>query len=639
MRPRRQTQGRADRFLGLRSAHSRAAAAVGRRRGRCRREWPRAFEIMRDGPIGAAAFNNEFGRPCLGGYFRTFETETAGASDLRRGYDKPIMIAGGLASIRPGHVHKSAVQPGDAVIVLGGPAMLIGLGGGAASSVAAARAPVPSWNSPRCSATTPKWSAAASKSSTIVARTATTIPIVSIHDVGAGGLSNAIPELLNDADVGGRIDLRKIPSDDPQLSPMQMWSNESQERYVLAMRADDLAAFRPSAERERCPVRGGRRSHRCERQLTRDRSATATSTVRSICRWIVLFGKPPRMHRDARRATKPLHRSVPDLSGIGMDEAIDSRAAAAYRRQQELSDHHRRPHRRRAQPSRSDGRPVAGPGGRLCRDPRRFRRLRRRGDGDGRARTGGLAQQCRLGADGGGRGDYQSGRRRHRRHWPDPPVGQLDGARSIIRARTPRCSMRSRRWAWSCVRRWILPFRSARTRMSMQTEWHDGEIEQRTVSPVSLVITGFATGQRRAAHADAATAAGSRRFRPVAGRPGCRDGSPRRIGADPGVQSQRRRAAGSGRCPDASRAVRSGAGSPRRRPAAGLSRPFRWRCHRYPAGDGLCRPLRSGDSSGRLGRSDLARRIQRGTGCGDAGAPRPIAKRSRPCWSSTAWRR
>ncbi|MDE2316398.1 MAG: phosphoribosylformylglycinamidine synthase, partial [Xanthomonadaceae bacterium] len=210
-----------------------------------------AFEIMRDGPLGAAAFNNEFGRPCLGGYFRSFEME-AGETGLRRGYDKPIMLAGGLANIRHDHVQKQEIQPGHAVIVLGGPAMLIGLGGGAASSVASG-----------ASSAELDFASVQRDNAEMERRCQQVIdacwargehnPIVSIHDVGAGGLSNAIPELLNDAGVGGVIDLSLIPCDDPQLSPMQVWSNESQERYVLAIGPGQLVEFEAICRRERCP--------------------------------------------------------------------------------------------------------------------------------------------------------------------------------------------------------------------------------------------------------------------------------------------------------------------------------------------------------------------------------------------------
>ena len=275
-----------------------------------------AFEIMRDGPLGAAAFNNEFGRPCLGGYFRSYEHET-GEAGLRRGYDKPIMLAGGLANLRPGHVLKHAVQPGNKVIVLGGPAMLIGLGGGAASSVAggASSAELDFASVQRDNAEMERrcqevidacWALGEAN------------PIVSVHDVGAGGLSNAIPELLNDAGVGGVIDLSKIPCDDPSLSPMQVWSNESQERYVLAIDPENLAEFEAMCARERCPyaVVGDATAER--RLLLTDprREQTVIDLPMDV-----LFGKPPRMHRDAMRI-KPRVDLLPDLTGIGMDEAL-----------------------------------------------------------------------------------------------------------------------------------------------------------------------------------------------------------------------------------------------------------------------------------------------------------------------------
>ena len=275
-----------------------------------------AFEIMRDGPLGAAAFNNEFGRPCLGGYFRSYEHET-GEPGLRRGYDKPIMLAGGLANLRPGDVLKRAVQPGNKVIVLGGPAMLIGLGGGAASSVASGAssaeldfASVQRDNAEmerRCQQVIDACCARGEGN-----------PIVSIHDVGAGGLSNAIPELLNDAGVGGEIDLSKIPCDDPQLSPMQVWSNESQERYVLAIGAADLAGFEALCRRERCP-------YAVVGEATAERRLCVSDPRRQLqvidLPMDVLFGKPPRMHREATRL-RPRVDLVPDLSGISMDEAL-----------------------------------------------------------------------------------------------------------------------------------------------------------------------------------------------------------------------------------------------------------------------------------------------------------------------------
>jgi phosphoribosylformylglycinamidine synthase len=287
-----------------------------------------AFEIMRDGPIGAASFNNEFGRPALGGYFRTFEQES-GEPGVRRGYDKPIMIAGGLANLRRSDVEKRTLRDGDAVIVLGGPAMLIGLGGGAASSMAAG-ASSEELDFASVQRDNPEMQRRCQQVIDACWARGEANPIVSIHDVGAGGLSNAIPELLNDSGVGGRIDLRAIPSDDPHLSPMQIWCNESQERYVLGVRPADLALFESLCKRERCPfaVVG---TATAERRLvvTDSRLGSLESRIpnpesRSSVIDLpldVLFGKPPRMQRDARRVP-PRVDLVADVAGIPLDEAI-----------------------------------------------------------------------------------------------------------------------------------------------------------------------------------------------------------------------------------------------------------------------------------------------------------------------------
>ena len=209
-----------------------------------------ALDIMLDGPLGGAAFNNEFGRPNLLGYFRSFELPEGEA--LTRAYDKPIMLAGGLGAIDRIQVEKKTLSPGDAVIVLGGPAMLIGLGGGAASSVASGEsaedldfASVQRDNPEmerRCQEVIDRCVAMGDRN-----------PIHFFHDVGAGGLSNAIPELLHDSGVGGVIDLAKVPTDDPSLSPLELWCNESQERYVLGVPADRLEEFAAICARERCP--------------------------------------------------------------------------------------------------------------------------------------------------------------------------------------------------------------------------------------------------------------------------------------------------------------------------------------------------------------------------------------------------
>jgi len=296
-----------------------------------------AFEIMRDAPLGAAAFNNEFGRPCLGGYFRSFEQEAG--DGVRRGYDKPIMIAGGVANVRPMHVKKNKLRAGDCVIVLGGPAMLIGLGGGAASSMAGGQSSE-QLDFASVQRDNPEMQRRCQEVIDACTSLGENNPIIAIHDVGAGGLSNAIPELLHDSGVGGEIDLDKVPRDDPHLSPMQLWCNESQERYVLGVRADDLPAFEKICERERCPFAVVGQATEEQRLVvtveerdqgpgTRDQNSVASDRSpvpgpRSLVIDLpldMLLGKPPRMQRDAERF-KPRVEVVPDLSGIGLDEAV-----------------------------------------------------------------------------------------------------------------------------------------------------------------------------------------------------------------------------------------------------------------------------------------------------------------------------
>jgi len=291
-----------------------------------------AFEIMRDGPIGAAAYNNEFGRPALGGYFRSFEHETS-VPGVRRGYDKPIMIAGGLANIRRGHVQKNAVQAGDAVIVLGGPAMLIGLGGGAASSVASGTSSE-ALDFASVQRDNPEMQRRCQEVIDACWALGEANPIVSIHDVGAGGLSNAIPEILHDAGVGGRIDLGRVPCDDPQLSPMQRWCNESQERYVLAVRSERLDEFAALCERERCPFAAVGVATAEQRlvvgygvelplpSVPSPASPPAAAAPAIDLPMDVLFGKAPKMHRDATR--KPARVDlVADCGGVALTDAVE----------------------------------------------------------------------------------------------------------------------------------------------------------------------------------------------------------------------------------------------------------------------------------------------------------------------------
>ena len=272
------------------------------------------LNIMTEGPIGAAAFNNEFGRPNLAGYFRTFETQTA---DGVRGYHKPIMIAGGFGNVRTEHVDKGDYSAGAKLVVLGGPAMLIGLGGGAASSMASGDsaedldfASVQRQNPEiqrRCQEVIDRcWSLG------------TDNPIAFIHDVGAGGLSNALPELVKDGGRGGRFELRDVPNDEPGMTPLEIWCNESQERYVLAVEPDQLARFESICERERCPyavVGEATEAHHLsvtDRQFNNDPIDLPMS---------VLFGKPPKMHRRASRRP-PLSDGF-DASAVSLPESLE----------------------------------------------------------------------------------------------------------------------------------------------------------------------------------------------------------------------------------------------------------------------------------------------------------------------------
>ena len=207
------------------------------------------LDIMIEGPIGGAAFNNEFGRPNLLGYFRTFEEKFDGQV---RGYHKPIMIAGGLGSIQAQQTHKDEIPEGALLIQLGGPGMLIGLGGGAASSMNTGTNDASlDFNSVQRG--NPEIERRAQEVIDRCWQLGDKNPIISIHDVGAGGLSNAFPELVNDAGRGAVFKLREVPLEEHGLSPLQIWCNESQERYVLSILEKDLETFRAICERERCP--------------------------------------------------------------------------------------------------------------------------------------------------------------------------------------------------------------------------------------------------------------------------------------------------------------------------------------------------------------------------------------------------
>jgi phosphoribosylformylglycinamidine synthase len=257
-----------------------------------------ALDIMVEGPLGGAAFNNEFGRPALTGYFRTFEQSIKTAhGDEVRGYHKPIMLAGGMGNIRAEHVQKAEILVGSKLIVLGGPAMLIGLGGGAASSMATGTSSA-DLDFASVQRENPEMERRCQEVIDRCWQLGEQNPISFIHDVGAGGLSNAFPELVNDGGRGGRFELRAVPNDEPGMAPLEIWSNESQERYVMAVGPADFERFKAICERERCPfaVVG---EATAEPQLTVTDSHFGNNAVDMPLE--VLLGKAPRMHRSATR--------------------------------------------------------------------------------------------------------------------------------------------------------------------------------------------------------------------------------------------------------------------------------------------------------------------------------------------------
>ncbi|NMY40600.1 phosphoribosylformylglycinamidine synthase [Pseudomonas sp. WS 5013] len=277
-----------------------------------------ALDIMIEGPLGGAAFNNEFGRPALNGYFRTFEQAVQSPrGEEVRGYHKPIMLAGGLGNIREEHVQKGEISVGAKLIVLGGPAMLIGLGGGAASSMATGSssadldfASVQRDNPEmerRCQEVIDRcWQLGAAN------------PIKFIHDVGAGGISNALPELINDGGRGGRFELRAVPNDEPGMAPLEIWCNESQERYVMSVDAADFERFKAICERERCPFAVVGEAI-AEPHLTVSDSHFGNKPVDMPLE--VLLGKPPRMHRSVTREAE--QGDDFDAARVDLDDAVE----------------------------------------------------------------------------------------------------------------------------------------------------------------------------------------------------------------------------------------------------------------------------------------------------------------------------
>jgi phosphoribosylformylglycinamidine synthase len=270
------------------------------------------LQIMTEGPIGGAAFGNEFGRPNILGLFRTFEQVTSAGS--HRGYHKPIMVAGGIGLIDEEHVEKKTPAAGDCVIQIGGPAMLIGLGGGYASSMDTG-SNVEDLDFASVQRENPEMERRCQELISRCVGLGAANPIITIHDVGAGGLSNACPELISES--GASFELRAIHNDDPGMSPMELWCNEAQERYVLVVGRADLERFQALAERERCPVAviGGVGE---DATLSLLDSSFEETPIEALPLDIIL-GKPPRMERDVRRQTQIL--DALDLSGVHADTA------------------------------------------------------------------------------------------------------------------------------------------------------------------------------------------------------------------------------------------------------------------------------------------------------------------------------
>ncbi len=280
-----------------------------------------ALEIMTQAPLGSAAFSNEFGRPNLVGYFRSFQLDTSKDQDgsQMRGYHKPIMIAGGYGNIKRNLVEKNPIQQGDLLIVLGGPAMQIGLGGGAASSVDSGEldegldfASVQRDNAEmerRCQEVIDRcWAMAGNQPDE------DNNPIVSIHDVGAGGLSNAMPELVNDHELGAVLNLRKVPSLEHGMSPMAIWSNEAQERYVLAIRPQSRELFDSICERERCPYAILGEATDVRELVVNDPLLNIKGDQQPVDMPLqVLLGGTPKMQRS-------FSRSTPDLTALNLDK-------------------------------------------------------------------------------------------------------------------------------------------------------------------------------------------------------------------------------------------------------------------------------------------------------------------------------
>jgi len=272
---------------------------------------------MLDAPVGGAAFNNEFGRPNIAGYFRSFEqTVEDGEGEQFRGYHKPIMIAGGMGNIRPMLVDKHKISAGSLIIILGGPAMLIGLGGSAASSQASGESAA-ELDFASVQRENPEMERRCQEVINHCNALGDDTPVVSIHDIGAGGLSNAVPEIIHDCEQGGDFELRKVNNDDKGMSPMQIWCNEAQERYVVAIKPEALELFESFCVREHCLYAVIGKATDAEHLSLSDEFFGNKPVDLPMS---VLFGKSPKLHRDVMHVKKE-HKAL-DFSGLEMSEAV-----------------------------------------------------------------------------------------------------------------------------------------------------------------------------------------------------------------------------------------------------------------------------------------------------------------------------
>jgi hypothetical protein len=563
-----------------------------------------------------------------------------------RGYHKPIMIAGGLGTIDAELTSKIQFPAGTLLVQLGGPGMRIGMGGGAASSMATgANAAELDFDSVQRG--NPEIERRAQEVINHCWSLGAANPVLAIHDVGAGGLSNAFPELTNDAGRGARFDLRKIPLEESGLAPKEIWCNESQERYVLAIAPESLEQFRAFCERERCPfaVVGVATE---ERQLVVGEEGAKAPVDMPM---EVLLGKAPKMHRDV----KSVRREVPpiDLTGVDLQAAAVNVLAhptvASKRFLVTIGD------RTVGGLSHRDQMvgPVAGAGGRLRRDAGRLPRLRGRGDEHGRAHAAGRHRPGRIGPHGGRRGHHQPAGGAVRAA-ARQAVGQLDGG--VRRARRGRRAVRDRQGR----RHGAVPGAGHLHPGGQGQPVHAHAVEGRRHRE-----EGHVAGQpgdhrlrhpgRRARHAHAAAGCHHRRHHAGAGRPGQGPAPHGRQHPGAGARPARRRGARSRRPagpgePGQRRQRIAGAGPPagvprpqRRRPVRrrlrdGVRRPRRRQPERRPAGhrrrrhQRQPRRLRRRQELGHAGRAapggtDAQGAVQRGTGRAAAGAHRPAQRR------------